>query len=226
MQVSERLKKEAKTERQKLKDMSFRDKLWYIWEYYKFHILAVLIGIGVLWVIGTSIYRSTFSSELYCIYINNRSDQELNTDILTVDFHDYMGFTDKQQINTESSFISYGNDSSEYSYASMAKISALVASKELDVMISDEENFEHYASLSAFSDLETLLPADVLELVKDRLYYAADEAGNSYAYGILLDDTAFASKSNLAIEPCIMGLISNSTKTDNCIALIRYIFSE
>ena len=74
MQVSERLKKEAQTERQKLKEMSFRDKLWYIWEYYKFHILGVLIFLGILWVIGTSIYRSTYESELYCMYINNRSE--------------------------------------------------------------------------------------------------------------------------------------------------------
>ena len=147
MQVSERLKKEAQTERQKLKEMSFRDKLWYIWEYYKFHILGVLIFLGILWVIGTSIYRSTYESELYCMYINNRSEQELNTDILTVDFHDFMEFTDKQLVNTESSFISYGDDTSEYSYASMAKISALVASNELDVMLRDEENFLHYACL-------------------------------------------------------------------------------
>lgn len=226
MQVSERLKNEAKTERAKLKDMSFRDKLWYIWEYYKFHILGLFIVIGIFWVIGTSIYRSTFESELYCIYINNRSDQELNTDLLTVDFHDYMGFNEKQQINTESSFISYGDDATEYSYASMAKISALVASQELDVMISDEENFKHYASLTAFSNLEELLPADVLDLVKDRLYYATDEEGNTYACGITLDGTAFAEKSNLTISPCLLGLLSNTKNTDNCIALIRYIFSE
>ena len=225
MQVSERLKKEAQTERQKLKEMSFRDKLWYIWEYYKFHIFGVLIFLGILWVIGTSIYRSTYESELYCMYINNRSEQELNTDILTVDFHDFMEFTDKQLVNTESSFISYGNDTSEYSYASMAKISALVASNELDVMISDEENVLHYASLNAFSNLEELLPADLLEQVKNRLYYADDENGGSYACGIMLDDTAFARESNLTSTPCLLGVISNSKHTDNCIALIRYILS-
>lgn len=225
MQVSERLKNEARTEKQKLKDMSFQDKLWYIWEYYKFHLLGVLIGIGILWVIGTSIYRSTFESQLYCVYINNRSEQELNTDILSVDFHDYMGFSKKQLINTEASYISYGDDTTEYSYASMAKISALVASRELDVMISDETNFEHYGTLGAFSNLEELLPGDVLELVKDNLYYATSEEGVTYAAGIHLEDTRFAQDSHLAMSPCLLGVINNSRNIDNCIALIRYIFA-
>lgn len=226
MEIRERLKNEARTERQKLKDMSLKDKVWYIWEYYKFHILGVLIVIGIFWVIGTSIYRSTFDSTLYCMYINNRSEGELNTDVLTEDFHDYMGFTDKQLINTESAFLSYGDNTSEFSYASMAKISALVASNELDVMIGDEENFDHYASMGAYADLEELLPADLLDVVKDRLVYAADESGVSRACGVTVDGTEFAEKSNLTLSPAVLGVISNSRNTDNCIALIRYIFAR
>ena len=36
----ERLHEEAA----KLKEMSFRDKFWYIWEYYKFPIIGVVIA--------------------------------------------------------------------------------------------------------------------------------------------------------------------------------------
>ena len=36
------LKEEAKREKKKLSQMSWSDRIWYIWEYYKFHILAVL----------------------------------------------------------------------------------------------------------------------------------------------------------------------------------------
>lgn len=226
MQAKDRFKAEAKEEHAKLKNMSLQDKVWYIWEYYKFHILGALVIFGILWIIGTSIYRSTFDNVLYCMYINNRSEQELNTDILTRDFHEYMGFTDKQLVSAESSFISYGSDASEFSYASMAKISALVASKDLDVMISDQENFDHYLSLGGFTDLEAELPPEVLSLVKDRLYYGVDETGASHAYGILLDDTSFAEESHLTMSPCIMGIISNSKNKDTGIALLQYIFSE
>lgn len=226
MSAKEQLKEEINIEKEKLKNMSFRDKLWYIGEYYKFHIFGLLIVIGIISMIGFSIYQGTYDTALYCMYINNHSEQELNTDILTIDFHDYMGFNEKQVINTESVFISYGDDATEFSYASMAKISALVASKELDIMISDEANFNHYASLGGFSDLEAELPADVLELVADRLVYAADESGIKRAYGISLDDTQFAADSNLAMKPALFGIVSNSMHRENNIQLLRYIFEK
>ena len=51
MSFKEELKREAAVERQKLKNMSFEDKLWYIWEYYKFHIAAVAAVIFVFCII-------------------------------------------------------------------------------------------------------------------------------------------------------------------------------
>ena len=43
------LKEEAKREKKKLSQMSWSDRIWYIWEYYKFHILAVLLIIGLFY---------------------------------------------------------------------------------------------------------------------------------------------------------------------------------
>lgn len=224
MSVKSRIKSEAKLEREKLKNMTLKDKLWYLSEYYKFHFIGFLAILGVFWVIGTSIYRGTFDNVLYCMVINNRSQQELNTDILTKDFHEYMGFTDKQVISTESTYISYGNNTDEYTYASMAKISALVAANDLDIMISDQENFDHYVAMDGFANLEQTLSADVLELVQDRLIYAADSTGATYAYGVDLSGTKFAQDSQLTLSPCILAMVSNSSHKDNSAALIRYIF--
>ena len=42
------IREEAENERQKLKNMSWKDRAWYVWEYYKFHLLAVILVIGVL----------------------------------------------------------------------------------------------------------------------------------------------------------------------------------
>lgn len=226
MSAKEQLKQHAAVEKEKLKQMSRKDKVWYIWEYYKIHMLAVLIMIAVFYTIGSSIYRSTFDTELYCMYLNNRSGEELNTDILTVDFHEYMGFTEKQLITTESSFISYGDNSTELSYASMAKVSALVASRELDIMIGDTANFEHYTALGGCADLEEVLPADVFELVKDSLCYGVDDTGAEHAYGITLDGTKFAEDSHLSMDSTIFSIVSNSSRIENSVALIRYIFQE
>lgn len=226
MSAKDYLKEEWKTEKGKMKNMSFKDKLWYIWEYYKVHILAVFLFGCIIAVIGNSIYRSTFETELYCVVINNASGQGLNTDILTKEFHEYMNFTDKQEITVESSSITYGDNSTEYNYASMAKISALVASKGLDLMICDIENMEHYAQLSGFLDLEQELPPDILELVRDRLYYATDESGTPYACGLSLDGTDFAKETNLSMDSILLGIVGNTPHRENIFALLRYIFAS
>lgn len=224
MSIKEQLKQEVETERQKMKEMSFQDKLWYIWEYYKFHIGGVIIAVLVLYVVASSIYNSTIHPGLYCVIVNNYSSEELNTSILEQDFHDYMNFGKKQPVYVESMFISYGDDATEYSYASMAKISALVASRDLDVLITDKENIDHYASMDGLSDLTQTLPADVLSAVEDRLVYSAGSTGQSVPVSLDISGTSLADTMHLSKDACGLTLLDNSTHKDTAIALIRYIF--
>lgn len=214
------------SEREKLKSMSGKDRLWYIWAYYKFHIASVFVVIGIIWAIGSAMYQKTFETAFYCVYLNNRSETELDTSPLEQGFREYMGFGEKQLINTESTYISYGEEASEFSYASMAKISALVAARELDIMIGDQENMKHYASMDGMTDLEAGLPADTLALIRDRLIYSPGADGSERAYGVSLEGTWFAEESHLAQDPPILGILSNSTHKDTVIAFLHYIFAQ
>lgn len=225
MSLKEELKAEAAIEKKKLKEMSLNDKIWYIWEYYKFHIAGVLLVLLLLGVIGTSIYNSTLETVLYSVIINNRSVEEISYEPFEVDFREYMGFTDKQKIYNESLFISYDDTTaSEYSYASMMKITALIAANDLDIIISDQEAFDHHAQMDAYMDLETALPADMWEALKDRAIYTTTESGETIAGAIDISKTAFAEKCGIVLEPAYCGIIVNTERTDTCIALLRYIF--
>ncbi|MDO5407155.1 MAG: hypothetical protein Q4F28_07490 [Eubacteriales bacterium] len=212
------------TEREKLKSMDRRDRLWYIWAYYKFHIFGVILAVLTAGAIGHAMYNSTFTTELHCMVINNRSETELNTAPLEQDFASYLELGKKQKVTVESAFIGFGDDATEFSYASMAKISALVAAQSLDVVIGDTESINHYASISGFLDLETGLSPDTLGLVQDRLYYTTGEDGSKHAYAIDLSGTAFAGDTSLALDPPLLGVISNSAHSDTVERLIQYIF--
>ena len=226
MSLKEEIKNEAAVEREKLKHMSFQDKLWYIWEYYKFHIAVVIGIIFILCIIGTSIYNSTIENSLYCIIINNQSNSEMNYEVLTQDFHDHMGFGKKQEVHAESIYITYGDVVSEFSYASMAKISAMIASKELDILITDKENFDRYSTMNGYADLEQVLPEDLLALLKDRICYGTTEDGQTAAFAVDISRTAFTENMGISLEPAYCGFISNSQNQDTAIALLRYIFEQ
>ena len=224
MSLKEQLKEEIHNEGQKLKDMSLQDKLWYIWEYYKFHMGGVIIAIMLLYVVGTSIYNSTIHPGLYCAIINNYSNQELDVSLLEEDFHAYMNFGKKEPVYVESMFITYGDNATEYSYASMAKISALVASRDLDILIGDQETIDHYASMDGLTDLSQLLPADILSVIESRLSYSTGSNGQSLSVSLDISGTDLAESMYLSKEASNLSVFSNSTHIDHSIALIRYIF--
>lgn len=213
------------TEREKLKTMNRQDRLWYIWTYYKLHICGTILAILTIAAVGNVIYHNSFSTELHCMFLNNRSETELNTAPLEQDFAAYLGLGEKQEITTESTFISFGEDATELSYASMAKISALVAARDLDIIIGDKETLDHYASMGGFLNLTDSLSAQTLALVQGRLYDTAGEDGTSHAYAVDLSGTSFADASHLALDPPLLGIIASSTHTDTAERLIQYIFA-
>ena len=75
MDIKTSLKKEASAEKAKLKNMSWQDRIWYIWEYYKFHILALLIALGLVITFFNVLYRQTFTTRLSIPIVNDRSEE-------------------------------------------------------------------------------------------------------------------------------------------------------
>ncbi|HIT41942.1 MAG TPA: hypothetical protein IAB60_07605, partial [Candidatus Caccovicinus merdipullorum] len=65
MSLKDTIKKNGKEEGQKLKNMSWKDRFWYIWEYYKVHFLGLIIFCLVIYLIGTILYNQTFEDRLY-----------------------------------------------------------------------------------------------------------------------------------------------------------------
>lgn len=62
-----------RSELEKLKAMSWKDRVWYIQAYYKVHIALVIAVLLILQVVATSLYHSTFRTALYCMIINSQS---------------------------------------------------------------------------------------------------------------------------------------------------------
>lgn len=123
-------KEKASIEKEKLKQMSARDKIWYIWEYYKFHLAALAVVICLISVIGNALYRQSFTTRLSIAVINDRSGDTSSMDPLEADLRQVLGCGKKDIIEINTGLMAtYGDNVTEFGYATMAKISALVASR-------------------------------------------------------------------------------------------------
>ena len=223
----ERLHEEAA----KLKEMSFKDKFWYIWEYYKFPIIGVIIAVFLVGSIGSAMYNNRFDTALSCAVLNSRYD----SDALTVDqyfnegFRAFIGLDENTKIDVDYSMSPTFDESAmnEYSYAELAKLTAMISSKGLDVMIGRPDVIDHYGEMDGFLNLEEALPPDLYEQVKDYLYPVTNaETGQESFCGLRLEDTSFGEKTGLILDNPVLTVMSNSPHTDTAIQLIRYIFEQ
>ena len=112
---------------------------------------------------------------------------------------------------------------SQYSYASMAKIAALVSGGMLDIMIADEATIRHYETLDAYLDLSELC----------RRSFAASWR---ISFSIRQPQTVknprcrFSGKSSLKddtgiiMEPPYLAVISNTQHKEDILGAISYLF--
>ena len=171
-------------------------------------------------------YNNRFDTALSCAVLNSRYD----SDALTVDqyfnegFRAFIGLDENTKIDVDYSMSPTFDESAmnEYSYAELAKLTAMISSKGLDVMIGRPDVIDHYGEMDGFLNLEEALPPDLYEQVKDYLYPVTNaETGQESFCGLRLEDTSFGEKTGLILYNTVLTVMSNSPHTDTPIQLIR-----
>lgn len=223
------LKDSLREERKKLKDMGLKDKLWYIWEYYKFPIIGVIVALFLVISVSSVIYNNRFDTALNCVILNSRVTSQTTSpeDYFDTGFRQYINLPEDTKIEVNHSMSLTFDESamSDFTYAELAKLSAMITTKELDVIIGRKDTIDHFGQMGGFTDMTQLLTPQEYEKVKDRIYFVTvEETGEKVAGGILLDGDDFTKKTGLSIDGPILSVMTNSTHKDTAAGLIRYMF--
>lgn len=158
------LRDDLKKEKKKLSRLSFGEKLQYIFDYYKFWILGVVVLVGLVWSVGSTILHNK-PTGFYAMLLNaGGTDLSGQADEAAgAAFAEAAGLDDeKQKILVDTSATFNPNDQSQFSMAQNAKIAALYQSHEIDVMVADPGVFTYYALNGSFVDLRDMLDDETL----------------------------------------------------------------
>ena len=209
--------------------MSLKDKLWYIWEYYKFPIIGSITALFLVISIGSTVYNNRFETVLNCVLLNSQltTADTSPDDYFDKGFRQYMNFSDDVKIEANHSMSLTFEESamSDFTYAELAKLSAMITSKELDVIIGRKDSIDHFGQMGGFTDLTQLLTPEEYEKVKDRIYFVTvSETGEKVPAGIRVDGDSFQENTGLLIDGPILSVMTNSTHKDTAAGLIRYMF--
>ena len=218
-----------KNERKKLKEMSIKDRLWYLWAYYKIPLLACIFVLFLLYETGAWIYRNLQSTMLYCVVINEPDTSSSAIASVQSEFERRNGFDKNWRQTTEFDCSMAMDATSEelsdffYSSASTIKLESLVATNSIDVLITVPVMADYYKDQNLYMDLSTLLPSN--------LYEQLDRDGrilmNGFvAYGIMLDDTPIAQKLSLE-DGSVLSVCTDQNNPNYIFDFISYaVFNE
>lgn len=197
-------------------------KVEYIFDYYKLHMAVLLI---ILYITGYIIYGHFTHKDtiLYTALVNVTAGESLTTQLST-DFLNYLETdTDKNDFHLYTGVYLTENQSNphyEYTYASQAKILAAIESRQLDVVLMNQESFDTFSQNGYLCNLKELLSssdADLFEKLEPCIVTPFTGLDVLALEGIL--------KKAGFKEKVYLGVIENSPRKDRSVDYIKYLFS-
>ncbi|MFV0344535.1 MAG: hypothetical protein ACK5JH_16890 [Anaerocolumna sp.] len=217
-------KREEKSEKQKLGEMTLKEKWQYLKTYYLAKTVISLLAISFVIYLGYSIFAPKSETILYGAIINYALTSEKAEEVQTA-------FTEHLELDPEISnilldstfYLGDGDDIDQLTMTSQQKLSTFLFAGDIDIIIGPESFISSYASSGYLSKLTDVLPTDVTNDLKDSMYYSTTtEDPAKSAYGVYIDGSDIY-EGTLTERP-VLAVLANSSYQENAVEFIRYIF--
>lgn len=214
---------EIKKEHSKVKDMTFKEKCSYIWDYYKIPIIIVIAVIILASYFIRDIRDNSRPLYLDALVLNSTLPGTENTPLSEC----YVDYSDID-LNKYRLFIETGLSlTDEYynqnSMVTMQKILSMVSTNELDVIIAPVSCIKMYEDMEAYIAIDTILDDTAKEIIKDKEldYYYADYTSSPIGIDVSslkLIKEAYPSDLD---EPIIFTVLVNSSRQEHSIEFLN-----
>lgn len=202
---------EIRQQQKKLKDMTLKGKISYIWDYYKYVIIVGLIVIIGIIFTARDIIDNNKPVRFYGVFINSNFAVDLSN-TLEDDYVRCMGV----DTDTEHVYFSYdinlmpdAFDTTSIAY--QQKLVSLYTNGDLDIVTGPVDVMESAADCGGYSNLYDVLPAELIDELEEKGYELYTYHGRRY----FEDEYEYMSEEDKAaidnFEPYVAGIY-----LDNC----------
>lgn len=206
-----------------IKEMTGKERVSYIWCYYKVHILVVIAVIAS--VIGLIYHYATYRTPLLNIMMINR--QTTDTTALNQSLDDFLtenGYPLKSNtIDAKSSLVVDMNDSS--SYQQQTALEMLIATQSYSAFFSDPENFEVHSEQELFRPITDFMTDEQIARYENDLLYATNsDTGEKYPCGIHLtaESTPWLETTE-SYSDCYFGVLFSNSDDETVSQFVNYV---
>lgn len=217
------LRDEIKDQHKSIADKGFKYKLNYFVEYYKWHVVAVVIALIVIFSFIKGVVTAK-DDAFYAISVNALTMP--NTD----SFGKYLEIdTSKEKIVYDTSYAMNMDGGDPNSYVSLQKLVATISAGTSDVMVGDSQVLENLAPNEFFADLRDYFSTEELDELGDNLIYTTfrDDEGNpvgeSIPVLIRVTDTPLFASFPYFVTNVDFGIIVNTKRPEAAMKFYQYI---
>lgn len=211
-----------------LKEMEPKDRISYIWDYYKWYIIGITFA--VIFVIYLIISYATRKEEVAHILMVN-ADLEAVSDDDNRMFDELLSWygydTAKQEVVVNNGLHVDPTGVGQNNYYTFSSILTILEAGGAEVYMSDRETFDLIGATSNLQDLSMVLPEELMEKYEDKLVYATDEeTKQTYPCGIEITGNEWTKETGLYSTDCVIGAAYGANEDGLTEKLISYILGE
>ena len=217
-------KEKPKTEREKLKELHGKDKIWYLVHYYGLQTIVALVIIGIFsFLIIHYVTQKDTALEIMAVNAMQSEDNPAG------DSGYYNGFLkengldpDKSEVLVSSNLGASANENDGASAESIQMIQSRFMTQSVDVFFADYDFFYSLGEFDYLADIREYLPEELLEKYKDDLVYVkSTETGKKYPIGIKLEKNAWVKETGWYPDTCVVGLADGLKNKDLAVKFIE-----
>lgn len=211
------------------KKMNWKEKIGYVFDYYKWWVLGGVVLIGVL------IYALHYSVQIHPDTIAGVT--LVNADTITVEESDWLenyieenNISKTDRILVDASLAIHMDGSNPTSSQSYQVLSAELLSSEIDLLITDQDTFEYINSAGTMMPLTELLSQEQLEMYSEQLIYLENSATKKVEpVGISMENCSTLKEEHFFKEDgkiIVAGIPTLSEHQEEAVKLVMYLLRE
>ena len=206
-----------------LKEMSAKQKIGYIWDYYKWHIIGVVLAICI---IGSVFHHFlTYRKPLLNIIMVNATPSSVQTDSFQK-FQEKYGYDPEDSpISAATFYFSDDGDAFTSSYMDYQALTAMIAAGDQDIFLGNGDTYLNYCDQGALADLSDVLsPAQMEEYADSLIYSTIGGTQEPYPCAIDLSGHPWLAQFGYT-DACYFGVLSCYQNPDACTQFAEFLLT-
>ena len=202
-------KKPVKEQMTPFKDLTFSEKVHYIWEYYKYFMLAAVLVIIAVVSFVISFQRNNYTTAFSMVIIDGKmTGYDTGTDAITTGFTGYLGIDGKKdRVECDYNYSLIPKLLDQDVSASQQKIYTLASTGSIDGYIASPDYIDYFSTDKA-----------------GKIIYYTKEDGTKIPIALDLTDTKIKTETDFTMDNPCYGIVVTAPNLENAVAFIRYAF--